>query len=173
MGKGWGYKNNRRSQYQIIIDSFRNKFENEVLKVYESSGLVYGFNLSIRALINKTNKAYKLIICGKDGDIKMNTYEDCREFTSIKDIKDSLEKDMKMFIESYYQESPEVEKLSNEDFQSYMLQFINSVNKNNKRENTWIRLYNDMFDRCAVYQDQDIVNIQNLYMDKINEDKVC
>lgn len=166
MGKGWGYKSNRRSQCQVIIDSFRNKFENDTLKVYESNGLVSGFNLSIRALINKSNRTYKLIMLEKDGDRKINTYEERREFTSVKDIKDVLEKDMKMFIESYYQQTPDIEKLNNEDFQEYMRQFLNSVNENNKRENTWIRLYNDMFERYSIYNDEDIINVLNTYMSK-------
>lgn len=177
MAKGWGYKSNRRSQTQIAVDRLSIKFENDEMKVYESlDNLFYGGKLSIRIIFNKEKKSIKAILTGKDmtGARVKPIEKDVTNLKTLSNIKKYLSIDL---IKEFGNSSvgcvkKEIEEMTNKQFQEELNKFINNdikVMSKEKVSNTWIRFYNDMFERKSIYDNFEIVLIHERYLKAISQ----
>ena len=177
MAKGWGYKSNRRSQDKIAVDGLTIKFENEKLKVYESlDNLLYGANLNIRIIFNKEKNTKKAILSGKNmaGERIKPIEKDISKLKTLSKIKEYL---LNNLINEFNESATgiyikEIENMSDKEFQKELNKFIDEDTKvmsKEKIDNTWIKFYNDMFNRSYLYDDFEITLIHNRYLKAVNQ----
>lgn len=176
MAKGWGYRANRRSQGQIAIDGISNKFENEKMKVYESlDNLFYGGKLNIRIIFNKEKNTIKVILTGKDmtGERVQPIEKDITNLKTLSNVKKYLSNNLINEFGNSMIGCPkkEIEDMTDKQFQEELNKFINNdikVMSKEKISNTWIRFYNDMFERSSLYDNFEITLIHERYLKAVN-----